>query len=602
MQNKKKHGRSRQPQASNHPVSGSRTRDLITFGVLWIPYLWIARRFWFVCDDAFITFQYSKNLALGNGVRFNPGDHVPVEGYSNFLWMVVGAAIEALKLSIELWPNLISFACGTVLLWVVYRTLRQRLDIDPNLAALVTLIVGLYPAFAIYSTSSLETMAFALLVFLTFERFVLNRNATHPWGAGLAALGLSLIRVEGFAWFIVIALLAVASRRMTGKKITRTFVTSLAIACGGFLAYWLWRYNYYGFLFPNTAYAKSGGSAFFLHRGFNYVAVLVLTTLTPLLTLPALRSIFRYRRLPIGLPIAAMAMGFYGYAIIVGGDFMAMGRLLIPGWPFAALLFAWMFTDIRRAIKSTTGEWLAYSAAAVTIIVGLLPAFNVHFVGEKTRRAFHFRLNAPASAYRSEYEQWTYQKENAKRWAVTGRALKRWADPGTTVVRGAIGALGYYSDLFYYDLHGLVIREVAMLGHQSGKLASPGHDRAVTPDFFLKYRPDILVPEVMSGLPGGDRGMSEEQSRGLFLNGLRQQWIEPLRRMQLNDRYIVDFRPLPSWEFGGSNQYLVYWRRITDDPTTEWEALRQRFERYESGEDPYRRVVDEGYPHPRRML
>ena len=37
-------------------------------------------------DDAYITFSFSKNLALGHGPVYSHG--VRVEGYSTFLWMV----------------------------------------------------------------------------------------------------------------------------------------------------------------------------------------------------------------------------------------------------------------------------------------------------------------------------------------------------------------------------------------------------------------------------------------------------------------------------------------------------------------------------------
>src|SRR5262245_66626314 len=43
----------------------------------------------FVVDDAYITFSYSKNLARGLGPIYGHG--VRVEGYSNFLWMVLVA-------------------------------------------------------------------------------------------------------------------------------------------------------------------------------------------------------------------------------------------------------------------------------------------------------------------------------------------------------------------------------------------------------------------------------------------------------------------------------------------------------------------------------
>ena len=48
----------------------------------------------FLCDDAYITFRYARNVAAGNGLVFNPGEHV--EGFSNFLWMLQLAVIAAL--------------------------------------------------------------------------------------------------------------------------------------------------------------------------------------------------------------------------------------------------------------------------------------------------------------------------------------------------------------------------------------------------------------------------------------------------------------------------------------------------------------------------
>ena len=46
----------------------------------------------FVTDDAFISFVYSRNLAEHGKLVFNLGEH-PVEGYTNFLWTVLLAAL-----------------------------------------------------------------------------------------------------------------------------------------------------------------------------------------------------------------------------------------------------------------------------------------------------------------------------------------------------------------------------------------------------------------------------------------------------------------------------------------------------------------------------
>ena len=61
----------------------------------YLPWLvlfgWLSRVAWFLCDDAFISFRYVRNLLAGHGLVFNPGEYV--EGYTNFLWIVELAAI-----------------------------------------------------------------------------------------------------------------------------------------------------------------------------------------------------------------------------------------------------------------------------------------------------------------------------------------------------------------------------------------------------------------------------------------------------------------------------------------------------------------------------
>jgi hypothetical protein len=326
--------------------------DLIVCVVLWIPYAALVRRFWFVTDDAFISFRYSKNLALGHGLRYNLGDHTPVEGYSNFLWVIICGVFEYFEMSIELWPLLLSAACGSLLMWLIFITIRVRLKASLPIAAAATLIWALHAPVAVYSTSGLATMPFMLLLFVTFERLVLRRGAIAPIGAGLAALALALLRVEGLYWAIVIILMAVFSRWMAGERVLKPLLIVLGMLVAGYGLYFMWRYHYYGLPLPNTAYAKAGISGKRLARGLDYVAVNVLTQLTPLLTIPASLFILRKKRMAIGLPIVAMSFAFYAYAILVSADFMAMGRFLAPGWAFATLLLAWMLGDIAGTSKA----------------------------------------------------------------------------------------------------------------------------------------------------------------------------------------------------------------------------------------------------------
>ena len=41
----------------------------------------------YIVDDTFISLRYARNLIDGNGLVYNPGQRV--EGYSNFLWVVL---------------------------------------------------------------------------------------------------------------------------------------------------------------------------------------------------------------------------------------------------------------------------------------------------------------------------------------------------------------------------------------------------------------------------------------------------------------------------------------------------------------------------------
>ena len=57
--------------------------EALGLATIMAAYTLAVTRFWWTVDDAFISFRYARNLARGDGLRFNLGDHIPVEGYSN---------------------------------------------------------------------------------------------------------------------------------------------------------------------------------------------------------------------------------------------------------------------------------------------------------------------------------------------------------------------------------------------------------------------------------------------------------------------------------------------------------------------------------------
>src|SRR5262249_1274652 len=78
----------------------------------------------FVCDDAFISYRYGANLAHGLGPVYNPGERV--EGYSNFLWMILSATVIRLGGEPQRWMPAASAVAALMTLGIVMRALHER--------------------------------------------------------------------------------------------------------------------------------------------------------------------------------------------------------------------------------------------------------------------------------------------------------------------------------------------------------------------------------------------------------------------------------------------------------------------------------------------
>src|SRR5262245_60765306 len=82
------------------------------------------RLYWFLTDDAFISFRYARNFSDGYGLVFNPGFE-RVEGYSNFLWVLILAAGNRLGWPPQLAANWLS-AGAHVVLWALVASFCAR--------------------------------------------------------------------------------------------------------------------------------------------------------------------------------------------------------------------------------------------------------------------------------------------------------------------------------------------------------------------------------------------------------------------------------------------------------------------------------------------
>ena len=475
---------------------------------MWLASVW---RFDWVCDDAFITFRYARNLAEGHGLTYNPPERV--EGYSNFLWTVWLALFERVGVEVTLAARASSIACGLGVLGLVAR-LGRRLGLGPaGLAAALGFLATL-PPMAVWATSGLAAMPLACLLLLALERLVGDADHPRALQAGLAAAAAALVRADG-PLGVTLVLGPALLFGLRDRRLLRAAALATAVAFAGFCFHLAWRYAYYGELAPNTARVKVDPSAITFERGAKYLATFALSFPAVLLALGlGLRrtGTVGALRWSAWAAVAGLAL----YSLFVGGDFMAMGRFLVPALPFAALLLACGLRGL-----DPRASWAAGLLAAALSLAG---AFDVSVVPRAWREAAFFRWSA--EGFRTEHEQWQMMRGQARRWSTLGRTLAAHTRPGESLVHGTIGAVGYYSRLAIHDPFGLVNREAfkpeAASDHGAANepgRRSPGHHRRVPLATFMRYEPDYLDAELvpraqpLAGFPRWLSGASEFADR-----------------------------------------------------------------------------------------
>ncbi len=289
-----------------------------------------------------------------------------------------------------------------------------------------------------------------------------------------------------FGGMILGAAVLLLPRARCRASALRAIVAAGVILTAAVVGHMLWRHATYGSWLPNTAKAKAGFSPHRLRRGYEYGVSYLLTV--PSLALVLLLSLRRWKpdRAHLWLPSALFVVGTWTYATYVGGDFMPMGRFLLPAVPFIILLFAALCSRLPGRVAGSLGLGL--------VALNLLACFDVQVVPRSIHEGFHFREDE--REWTSELTKWGLMAELCEERSDDARALAKLVKPGETMIMGPIGATGYYTRLDVYDLYGLISPSV-LEGTEPRARATPGHDRRVDYSHFLDRNPTYLGFEVV---------------------------------------------------------------------------------------------------------
>ncbi len=301
---------------------------------LWLGFLELIRTAW-IGDDAGITLRTVLNFLHGYGPNYNVGERV--QAYTHPLWFVILSFITLLLKNVFIATFCLSIAISFfVLICIVLNCSKNS-----TCGLLGVFILFLSKAFTDFSTSGLEnplTHLLLILIFLTTDKafkceyelgvdkdpLILKKNKTFLY----VLLCCSLLYLNRPDLILIVGpvLFYLACQKRSNKNRYKDLVIGLS-------PIWLWTIFsilYYGFPFPNTAYAKlqTGISeTAYLKQGLLYLCDSLRRD--PLTLLIVLYTAFFYRRSTfIALFIGGQFIYLF-YIIYIGGDFMS-GRLLTP--------------------------------------------------------------------------------------------------------------------------------------------------------------------------------------------------------------------------------------------------------------------------------
>ena len=495
-------------------------------------------------DDAYISFRYARNFAEGNGLVWNPGDR-PVEGYTNFLWVILLSGLYKTGISLEAASRFLSllFSFSTILL--VYRASADLWD-DRN-AWVAPFVLALSGPFALWASSGMEMTLFAFLCFLATYRY-LTRGMSVV--VGCVFFLATLTRPEGLIFFGITVAHWLAVRLYNKQPLLNRKVVAVILAFAiPYAIYFFWRYHYYGFLLPNTFYTKVGSTSAQIIRGVKYAAAFVVVTVLPVFVV--LAAIVPSQR-PAIVYCLSIITALTGYIVIVGGDYMTMFRFFVPLMPYIALLLAGLFPFLLNRFRPA----LRAAIYCVLALLSILPSLNLE--------AFSRFVPAPEIYWRmrsTTYPRLSFQRWSTNRFRLIGKWMDRNISPQDSLAFEAIGIIGYYCRLKIYDMSGLNDLHIAHLTPSNMGQGLAGHEKE---DFLyiLSKKPDYILfsPRFF----GSDK---PERSIDVLYSGRLERYSQADRKLalqQLKSDYDLQYVPLED-EANQERGFLLLLKRIREN-------------------------------------
>lgn len=387
----------------------------------------------FTIDDMFISLRYARHWAAGDGLLWNIHSS-PVEGYSNFSFVSLGALSLILNIDPVItlkFAGLIGLFFTCFFIFFITRFwFRLRESFIPCIGIL------LYRGQIIWSVSGFETTVYQALICgavyfalrgLGYNFFPSSREKPKHTSFILAGVLLSLAgmtRPEAPALMAIFFLLMCWDKPQLARKEhwqgIGVFVLTLLLL---YLPYFLWRWHYYGFLFPNSVYCK----------GFTDTSTLLdehyLKLIWPFAVFSCLACLKNHdkRHYFLWLPSLLYLLLLVGSDPVVAFD----NRLFLPAFVLLLPLAVQGISDVILLYLKTRDQVFVQSLYIISFCMA------VFFIPSMTLSEYSYFRNNPLEGekLRSNVVQW----------------LSAHSSIGDTVVLADAGYIPYYSNLDFVD-------------------------------------------------------------------------------------------------------------------------------------------------------
>jgi arabinofuranosyltransferase len=483
---------STEPAPESNPTHPQYARWLLValvamFAVIVVRTAWLS-------EDAYFTFRCVDNWIHGYGARWNVSERV--QAYTHPLWFGLLSLLFFITRDMVVTGFALGFLCTAGAVYVLVR----RVGATWQGTAMALGCLSASKAFTDYSTSGLENPLSHLLLLGFFAQFWAE-EPRDPTAAERRLFGMCLIggllvcnRLDLGLLLVPALVYALWPPRLS---VRRVLVVGL-----GFSPLIVWEILsliYYGFLVPNTAYAKLGSDRardLVLRQGARYFEnSLSWDPITLICIAVVTLACLRYARERPKQACAALGVLLYlGYVLRIGGDYMSGRFFTAPLVVAAGLLANWpelrkpvvRRSVVRRSVVPVGSAMivtLAFVAPNPTVLSG--KDYSEHTLEGKdlvddergNRHIFAGLISARETPF-LENSGW-YKRGKKDRERAEAR------DEILVVIKGNGGYMGYAAGpkVHYINNYGITDPLLARL---PGEFRAAGHIRRRVPPGYVR--------------------------------------------------------------------------------------------------------------------